>query len=166
MFYMIFKLCRSFMHAGVMFLKIWRLIPMCYSFQDFFIRSSENQKNSCGQRYNVLYPNITEPGFPTCRVWLTSVMLLTVFHYDCIVVVLSLCVWKVRGVIYFSSENQDLKMGSCDLQCDILHKWISQRLLGPMYQYIHVYCDGVECHVLWVYWDRMGHHFLCLRHAI
>ena len=50
------------------------------------------------------------------------------------------------GRISRSGLTQDIKMGSCDVP----HKWIAQRQVGP----VSVYCDGVGCHVL------------CLRHGI
>ena len=43
-----------------------------------------------------------------------------------------------------------IKMGSCVFQCDVPHRWIAQRQVGP----VSVYCDGVGCRVL------------CLRHGI
>ena len=57
---------------------------------------------------------------------------------------------EVRGRISRSGLTQDIKMGSCVLQCDVPHRWIAQRQVGP----VSVYCDGVGCRVL------------CLRHGI
>ena len=55
-----------------------------------------------------------------------------------------------RGRISRSGLTQDIKMGSCVFQCDVPHRWIAQRQVGP----VSVYCDGVGCRVL------------CLRHGI
>ena len=55
-----------------------------------------------------------------------------------------------RGRISRSGLTQDIKMGSCAFQCDVPHRWIAQRQVGPE----SVYCDGVGCRVL------------CLRHGI
>ena len=55
-----------------------------------------------------------------------------------------------RGRISRSGLTQDIKMGSCVFQCDVPHRWIAQRQVGP----VSVYCDGV------------GSHVLCLRHGI
>ena len=35
-------------------------------------------------------------------------------------------------------------MGSSVFQCDVPHKWIAKRQVGP------VYCDGVGCYVLYL----------------
>ena len=43
--------------------------------------------------------------------------------------------------------DQDIKIGSCKLQCDDLNQWITERQLGP----VSVYCDGVECHYICLY---------------
>ena len=55
-----------------------------------------------------------------------------------------------RGRISRSGLTQDIKMGSCVFQCDVPHRWIAQRQVGP----VSVYCDGVGCRDL------------CLRHGI
>ena len=55
-----------------------------------------------------------------------------------------------RGRISRSGLTQDIKMGSCVFQCDVPHRWIAQRQIGP----VSVYCDGVGCRVL------------CLQHGI
>ena len=44
-----------------------------------------------------------------------------------------------RGRIFRSCLTQDIKMGSCVLQCDVPHQCIAQRQVGP----VSVYCDGV-----------------------
>ena len=54
-----------------------------------------------------------------------------------------------RGRIFQSGPIQDIKIGSCVLQCDVTHQWISQRQVGP----VSVYCDVVRCHVLCLWHD-------------
>ena len=49
-----------------------------------------------------------------------------------------------RGRISRSGLTQDIKLGSCVFQCDVPHRWIAQRQVGP----VSVYCDGVGCPVL------------------
>ena len=49
-----------------------------------------------------------------------------------------------------SGLTQDIKMGSCVFTCDVPHKLIAQRQVGP----VSVYFDGLGCDAL------------CLRHGI
>ena len=44
-----------------------------------------------------------------------------------------------RGRISRSGLTQDIKMGNYVFECDVSHKWIAQRQVGP----VSVYCDGV-----------------------
>ena len=55
-----------------------------------------------------------------------------------------------RGRISWPGLTQDIKMGSCEFQCDVPHQWIAQQQAGP----VSVYCDGV------------GYRVLCLLHRI
>ena len=56
-----------------------------------------------------------------------------------------------RGRISRSGLIQVIKMGSCVglFQRDVPHQWIAQRQVGP----VGVYCDGVVCHVLYLWHD-------------
>ena len=54
-----------------------------------------------------------------------------------------------QGRISWLGLTQDIKMGSCVFQCDLLHQWRAQRQVGP----VSVYCDGG------------GGHVLCLQHG-
>ena len=42
----------------------------------------------------------------------------------------SLVCVKGRGRISQSGLTQDIKMGSCEFQCDVPHQWITQRQVG------------------------------------
>ena len=74
-----------------------------------------------------------------------STELPTVDHHNSIKLSVRWCVWKVGEGL-----TQVIKMGSCVFQCDVPHKWIAQRQVGP----VSVYCDEVGCRVL------------CLQHGI
>ena len=91
----------------------------------------------------------TSPGFKTrlARYFLPSFELTTTIPES---VERSLGCVARRERISRSGLTQDTKMGSCVFQCDVPHRWIAQRQIGPVY----VYCDGMGCHVL------------CLRHGI
>ena len=104
----------------------------------------------CGRVDSVMDLHATGPGFKTRLVlyFLLSFRLLTTITASSGAFA-GVCM-EGRGRISQSGLTQDIKMGSCVFQCDVLHKWIAERQVGPM----SVYCDGVGCHVL------------CLRHGI
>ena len=93
----------------------------------------------------------TCPGFKTRWVWYTfyraSDCLPPYQHNE---VVRSLVCVEGRGRTSRSDLTQDIKMDSCVFQCDVSHRWIAQRQVGP----VSIYYDWVGCHVL------------CLRHGI
>ena len=95
--------------------------------------------SSCGRADSVMDSHTTGPGFKTrlVRHFLPSLRL----TIDCV---------EGRGRISRSSLTQDIKMGSCAIQCNASHKWIAQRQMDP----VAVYCDAVGCRIL------------CLQHGI
>ena len=84
--------------------------------------------SSCGRADRIMDPHSTVPGFKTWRERYTfyraSDRLPPYQHYK----VQRLLVYvEGRGRISRSGPTQDLKMGSCVLQCDDPLQWIAQR---------------------------------------
>ena len=83
--------------------------------------------NSLISRYNFLSSVISCEFDTSCKVYITVILTYCSFSNT-----------KVWGRISLSGVTQDIKMGSCEFQCDVPHQLVAQRQVSP----VSIYCDG------------------------